>query len=134
MHRDPLAVAAEWRALAEAKKLSIRELIVEVTGRQSFIGTAAQVAEALNEFVQTDASDGFILAPHLTPGGLDEFADTVVPLLQERGVFRTEYEGETLRDHHGVGAPRPARRPATPPASTAAASAATSVDALSAGA
>ena len=43
--------------------------------------------------MQTDASDGFILVPHITPGGLDEFADTVVPLLQERGVFRTEYEG-----------------------------------------
>jgi alkanesulfonate monooxygenase SsuD/methylene tetrahydromethanopterin reductase-like flavin-dependent oxidoreductase (luciferase family) len=99
MYRDPLATAKQWRELAEAKSLSIRELIIEVTGRQSFIGTAAQVAESLNEFVQTDASDGFILAPHLTPGGIDEFADTVVPLLQERGVFRTEYEGDTLREH-----------------------------------
>jgi FMN-dependent oxidoreductase (nitrilotriacetate monooxygenase family) len=107
MNRDPLAVAAEWRALAEAKNLSIRELIIEVTGRQSFIGTPAGVAEAMNEFVQTDASDGFILVPHLTPGGLDQFADPVVPLLQERGVFRTEYQGETLRDHLGLGAPRP---------------------------
>ncbi|WP_042366347.1 NtaA/DmoA family FMN-dependent monooxygenase [Streptacidiphilus neutrinimicus] len=102
MHRDPLTVASEWRALADAKKLSIRDLIVEVTGRQSFIGTPAHVAEQLNEFVQTDASDGFILVPHLTPGGLDEFADRVVPLLQERGVFRTEYAGETLRDHLGL--------------------------------
>ena len=101
-HRDPLAVAAQWRALAEAKNLSIRELIIEVTGRQTFVGTPATVAEALNEFVQTDASDGFILVPHLTPGGLDDFADTVVPLLQERGVFRTEYEGATLRDHLGL--------------------------------
>ncbi|MFE0459887.1 NtaA/DmoA family FMN-dependent monooxygenase [Kitasatospora sp. NPDC058965] len=107
MHRDPLATAAEWRALAEAKNLSIRELVIEVTGRQTFIGTPAAVAEALNESVQTDAADGFILVPHLTPGGLDEFADTVVPLLQERGVFRTEYAGETLRDHLGLGAPRP---------------------------
>jgi FMN-dependent oxidoreductase (nitrilotriacetate monooxygenase family) len=102
MNRDPLAVAAQWRALAEAKNLSTRELIIEVTGRQSFIGTPAKVAESLNEFVQTDASDGFILAPHLTPGGLDDFADTVVPLLQERGVFRSEYEGTTLRDHLGL--------------------------------
>ncbi|MFD7729491.1 NtaA/DmoA family FMN-dependent monooxygenase [Kitasatospora phosalacinea] len=99
MNRDPLAVAREWRALAGAKNLSVRELVIEVTGRQSFIGTPARVAEELNRFVQEDASDGFILAPHLTPGGLDEFADTVVPLLQERGVFRTEYEGSTLREH-----------------------------------
>ncbi|MBN9620222.1 MAG: LLM class flavin-dependent oxidoreductase, partial [Actinobacteria bacterium] len=102
MHRDPLAVATEWRARAAADGLSIRELIVEVTGRQSFIGTPETVARTINEFVQADAADGFILVPHITPGGLDEFADTVVPLLQERGVFRTEYEGATLRDHLGL--------------------------------
>ncbi|WP_375500452.1 NtaA/DmoA family FMN-dependent monooxygenase [uncultured Jatrophihabitans sp.] len=102
MHRDPIATANEWRAKAEAEKLTTRELIVEVTGRQSFIGTAATVAETIDSFVQQDASDGFVLAPHITPGGLDEFADTVVPLLQERGSFRTEYEGTTLRDHLGL--------------------------------
>ncbi|MFJ1793089.1 NtaA/DmoA family FMN-dependent monooxygenase [Kitasatospora griseola] len=104
MTRDPLAVADEWRALAGTKRLSVRELIIEVTGRQSFIGTPARVAEEMNRFVQEDASDGFILAPHLTPTGLDEFADKVVPLLQERGVFRTEYRGATLRDHLGLAA------------------------------
>ncbi|MGX4734612.1 NtaA/DmoA family FMN-dependent monooxygenase [Kitasatospora griseola] len=104
MTRDPLAVANEWRALAATKRLSVRELIIEVTGRQSFIGTPARVAEEMNRFVQEDASDGFILAPHLTPTGLDEFADKVVPLLQERGVFRTEYRGDTLRDHLGLAA------------------------------
>ena len=49
-----------------------------------------------------DASDGFILVPHITPGGLDEFADAVVPLLQERGVFRAGYQGSTLREHLGL--------------------------------
>ncbi len=102
MYRDPLATAALWRAKAESEKLSIRELIVEVTGRQSFVGAPATVAETINSYVQADASDGFILVPHITPGGLDEFADTVVPLLQERGVFRTEYEGSTLREHLGI--------------------------------
>ncbi|GAA3059323.1 NtaA/DmoA family FMN-dependent monooxygenase [Pseudonocardia yunnanensis] len=108
-HRDPITTAREWRALAEEKGLSIRELMVQVTARQSFVGTPAQVADALDEFVQTDASDGFVLVPHITPGGLDEFADTVVPLLQERGVFRTEYEGTTLREHLGL-RPVPAAR------------------------
>ena len=107
MYRDPLATATEWRALADAKQLSIRELIIAVTARQSFIGTPAQVADAIDEFVQTDASDGFVLVPHITPGGLDEFADTVVPLLQERGSFRTEYEGTTLREHLGLSDARP---------------------------
>ncbi|WP_322761906.1 NtaA/DmoA family FMN-dependent monooxygenase [Frankia sp. Cr2] len=108
MFSDPLAVAKQWRELAEAKKLSIRELVIEVSGRQSFIGTPSTVAETINRFVQEDASDGFILVPHITPGGLDEFADTVVPLLQERGVFRSEYEGITLRDHLGL--PLPGRQ------------------------
>ncbi len=102
MFRDPIATANEWRARAEADKLSLRELVIEMTGRQSFIGTASTIAATINDFVQQDASDGFILVPHLTPGGLDEFAAKVVPLLQERGVFRSEYEGTTLREHLGL--------------------------------
>jgi FMN-dependent oxidoreductase (nitrilotriacetate monooxygenase family) len=102
MHRDPMATAQEWRAKAAAQNLSIRELIVEVTSRQSFVGSPATVATMINDFVQADASDGFILVPHITPGGLDEFADTVVPLLQERGQYRTEYAGTTLREHLGL--------------------------------
>jgi len=104
MYRDPLATSKEWRQLAEAKNLSIRELIIEVTGRQTFIGSPATVAATIDELVQADASDGFILVPHVTPGGLDEFADNVVPLLQERGSFRTEYTGTTLREHLGLDA------------------------------
>jgi FMN-dependent oxidoreductase (nitrilotriacetate monooxygenase family) len=106
--KDPRQTAAEWRELADAKGLSIRELMIEVTARQSFIGTPAQVAERIDTFVQSDAADGFILVPHVTPGGLDEFADTVVPILQERGHFRTDYTGPTLRDHLGLGPARPA--------------------------
>jgi FMN-dependent oxidoreductase (nitrilotriacetate monooxygenase family) len=109
MYRDPLATANEWRERAAAEKLTIRELIIEVTGRQSFIGTAQTVADTINEFVQTDASDGFILVPHITPGGLDAFADTVVPILQEKGVFRADYEGTTLRDHLGLAGPSATR-------------------------
>ena len=106
MYRDPLATAKQWRELAESKNLSIRELMIEVTARQTFIGSPRTVADSINDLVQADAADGFILVPHVTPGGLDEFADTVVPLLQERGVFRTEYTGATLRDHLGLGGDR----------------------------
>ena len=106
MYRDPIATARDWRARAQAGNLSIRELIIEVTGRQSFVGAPTTVAASINDFVQSDASDGFILVPHITPGGLDEFADTVVPLLQERGVYRTEYQGTTLREHLGLEASR----------------------------
>jgi FMN-dependent oxidoreductase (nitrilotriacetate monooxygenase family) len=101
-HRDPLATAEQWRELAEAKGLSIRDLAIHVSGKQTFIGSPETVAGAIDHAVQEDASDGVILVPHITPGGLDEFADKVVPLLQERGVFRTEYEGTTLRSHLGL--------------------------------
>ncbi|MEU8921022.1 LLM class flavin-dependent oxidoreductase [Kitasatospora sp. NPDC048545] len=102
---DPLAVARRWRAIAAEKRLTSRELVIEVTGRQSFVGSPATVAARIDHFVQNDAADGFILVPHLTPGGLDEFVDRVVPLLQERGVFRTDYTGPTLRDHLGLPVP-----------------------------
>ena len=84
-HGDPKAVAAAWRERAEAENLSIRELVIAVTSRQQFVGTPAQVADEIDLHVQADACDGFILVPHLTPHGLDDFVDRVVPLLQERG-------------------------------------------------
>ena len=86
-HGDPKAVAAAWRERAEAENLSIRELVIAVTSRQQFVGTPAQVADEIDLHVQSDACDGFILVPHLTPHGLDDFVDRVVPLLQERGSF-----------------------------------------------
>ncbi|MGA6205720.1 NtaA/DmoA family FMN-dependent monooxygenase [Nocardia testacea] len=105
--RDPRAVAEQWRARAEAENLTIRELIIEVTARQQFVGSPAEVAAEIDRYVQEDAADGFILVPHLTPAGLDEFVDTVIPELQDRGTYRTEYTGTTLRDHLGL--PHPHR-------------------------
>ncbi|ABW11454.1 putative FMNH2-utilizing oxygenase [Parafrankia sp. EAN1pec] len=102
MYEDRLATARRWREIAEAGKLTTRELVIEVSGRQAFVGSPATVADTINRFVQARAADGFILVPHITPAGLDEFADTVVPLLQERGVFRADYTGTTLRDHLGL--------------------------------
>ena len=109
--RSPVAGCATTRirsrsrrsggAIAEAKNLSIRELVIEVTARSSFVGTRATVASKINDYVQADAADGYILVPHLTPHGSTDFVDDVVPLLQERGVFRADYDGPTL--------PRPPR-------------------------
>ena len=90
---------------------------LHTTGEEAFTarhwaGLVREAEEAKLDFVTfddslggrpgLDAADGFILVPHVTPGGLDEFADTVVPLLQERGVFRADYTGPTLRDHLGI--------------------------------
>jgi FMN-dependent oxidoreductase (nitrilotriacetate monooxygenase family) len=103
-HGDPVAVARRYRERAESENLSIRELVIAVTSRQQFVGTAAHIADEIDQYIQADACDGFILVPHLTPHGLDEFVGRVVPLLQERGAFRTEYTGETLRQHLGLSA------------------------------
>ena len=104
-HGDRLEQAERWRAISQAKGLSTRETIVEVTGRQSFIGSAETIADTIDTYVQNDAADGYILVSHITPGGLAPFVDHVVPLLQERGVFRTAYEGTTLRENLGLREP-----------------------------
>ncbi|MCU1365158.1 MAG: F420-dependent methylene-tetrahydromethanopterin reductase [Ilumatobacteraceae bacterium] len=104
--QDSQSVAEKWRHIAETKHLSIRELIIEVTTRSAFVGSPKEVAHLINDHVQGDAADGYILVPHITPHGLDEFVDKVVPELQDLGVFRTEYEGTTLRDHLGLARPR----------------------------
>ena len=101
-HGDPIEVARSYRERAQAENLSIRELVIAVTSRQQFVGTADQIAAEIDQYIQADACDGFILVPHLTPHGLDDFVDHVVPLLQERAGFRTEYRGHTLRDHLGL--------------------------------
>ncbi|MCW2661507.1 MAG: FMNH2-utilizing oxygenase [Mycobacterium sp.] len=101
-HGDPVAVARGYRERAEAENLSIRELVIAVTSRQQFVGTPNSIADEIDTYIQADACDGFILVPHLTPHGLDEFVDRVVPLLQERGAFRTGYTGETLRENLGL--------------------------------
>ncbi|MDQ0585402.1 NtaA/DmoA family FMN-dependent monooxygenase [Streptomyces rishiriensis] len=103
--------ARRWRKLAEERGLSIRELIIEVGGGQTFVGSPRTVADAIDHFVQSDGADGFVFVPHLTPGGLDDLVDRVVPLLQEKGVFRQEYTGTTLRDHLGLNAPARDTRP-----------------------
>ena len=66
------------------------------------------IADQMEEWLVTDACDGFnVMFPYL-PGGLDDFVDMVVPELQRRGLFRTEYEGRTLRENLGL--PRPENR------------------------
>ncbi|EHM28060.1 NtaA/DmoA family FMN-dependent monooxygenase [Streptomyces anulatus] len=97
--RDRAATARQWRRLAAERSLSIRELVIEVGGRPTFVGSPRTVADAIDHFVQTEGADGFVLVPHLIPGGLDDVVDRVVPLLQEKGSFRADYTGTTLRNH-----------------------------------
>ena len=101
---DRLKTANEWRALAERENLSLRQLVIRVTGRKQFVGTPDAVALEIERHVQENAADGFVFAPHLTPGGFDGFVDKVVPVLQDRGVLRRDYAEPTLRGHLGLAA------------------------------
>ena len=74
----------------------------------AMVGTAQTIADEMEEWLETEGSDGFtVMFPYL-PGGLDDFVQKVVPELQRRDLFRREYEGTTLRDHLGL--PRPKNR------------------------
>lgn len=99
---DRIDTARAWRELADRDKLSIRDLIIKVTARQEFVGTPQTIADEINTYVQADAADGFVFAPHLTPGGFDEFVEKVIPILQDKGVYREEYSTSTLKGNLGL--------------------------------
>lgn len=96
--------------LARKEGLTVRQLAQRLGGHGglAFVGTARSIADDMQEWLETEASDGFnIMFPWL-PGGLDAFVEGVVPELQRRGIFRREYEGSTLRENLGL--PRPENR------------------------
>jgi FMN-dependent oxidoreductase (nitrilotriacetate monooxygenase family) len=100
--------------LAKKDKLSMRAIAQVVAGARAKMvvkGTPKQIADHMEQWYVEEAADGFnIMPPHL-PGSLNDFAELVIPELQRRGLFRTEYTGRTLREHLGL--PRPPSRYAT---------------------
>ena len=104
--------------IARTRNLTLRQLALDVAasgyGHWAVCGTPSQIADQMQERFEGGAADGFNLMPATFPGGLEDFCTLVVPELQRRGLFRTEYTGTTLRDHLGL--QRPPRR-TTPSAS-----------------
>ena len=97
--------------MARRDNMTVRQLAQYVGGSfgvLEMIGTPAMIADEMEEWLMTEACDGFnVMFPYL-PGGLDDFVDRVVPELQRRELFRREYEGTTLRENLGL--PRPKNR------------------------
>lgn len=98
--------------LARRENLTVRQLLRRLgggRGHRVFAGTPEQVADQIELWFTTGASDGFNVMPATLPDTLTDFVDQVVPILQRRGLFRTEYTGSTLREHYGLPVPADAR-------------------------
>jgi FMN-dependent oxidoreductase (nitrilotriacetate monooxygenase family) len=95
--------------LARRDNLTIRQLAQHVAatrgGSQSLVGSPVQIADEMERYFRNGAADGFVIAPAYLPGGLDKFIALVLPILQQRGLFRRDYEGTTLRQHLGLPQP-----------------------------
>jgi FMN-dependent oxidoreductase (nitrilotriacetate monooxygenase family) len=102
--------------LARRENLTIRDLYLRIAGARGhwqLVGTATKIADQLEERFQNYGADGFNIMSPILPSGLTDFIELVLPELRRRNLFRTEYEGRTLRDHLGLKRPANAVRPAT---------------------
>jgi alkanesulfonate monooxygenase SsuD/methylene tetrahydromethanopterin reductase-like flavin-dependent oxidoreductase (luciferase family) len=94
--------------LVRRKKPTLRQLLAILAGARghnTFAGTPEQVADFMAQWINDGAADGFNIMPPVLPAMLEVFIAEVIPLLQRRGLFRTAYEGNTLRAHYGLAAP-----------------------------
>jgi alkanesulfonate monooxygenase len=96
--------------LAREEGLTVRQLAQRLGGRAglAMVGTPQTIADEMQDWLESEASDGFTIQFSHLPGGLDDFCEKVVPELQRRGLFRRAYEGRTLRENLGL--PRPQNR------------------------
>jgi FMN-dependent oxidoreductase (nitrilotriacetate monooxygenase family) len=109
--KAPTSTGERVFAIARAEALTLRQIaerFAVLPGQLEFTGTPEQLAALIEEWFRAGAAEGFTLLPTVLPRELETFVDHVIPLLQARGLFRTEYRGSTLRDHFGLA--RPANR------------------------
>jgi FMN-dependent oxidoreductase (nitrilotriacetate monooxygenase family) len=95
--------------LVRRDKLTLRQLLGYLAGARGHYvsaGTPEQIADFIEDWFHDGAADGFNIMPPLLPAQLDAFSAEVIPILQRRGLFRTEYEGTTLREHYGLPWPK----------------------------
>ena len=93
------------RQIADENNFTIRQLyqwVASARGHFTIVGTPETIVDTLQEWFENEAADGFNILPPWLPTGLDDFVDLVIPELQRRGLFRTAYEGKTLRENLGL--------------------------------
>jgi FMN-dependent oxidoreductase (nitrilotriacetate monooxygenase family) len=98
-------------SLVRREKPTLRQLLASLAGARghfTLAGTSEQIADLIEDWVTGGAADGFNIMPPVLPQMLDVFSAEVIPLLQRRGLFRTEYTGQTLREHYGLAWPESA--------------------------
>lgn len=97
-------------ALARRENLTVRQLaqLMGGFGGLEIVGTADEIADTMQSWLETGAADGFNIMFPTVPAGLDDFVTLVIPELRRRGIYRNDYAGTTLRDHLGL--PRPENR------------------------
>lgn len=95
----------KWEQQAREQNLTVRQVADLIMPRTPLVGSPVQVADHFQKWQEAEASDGFLLSPALFPNDLEDFVNLVVPELQSRGLFRTEYTGATLRENLGVARP-----------------------------
>lgn len=102
--QDIRSISERLRARVRRDQPTIRQFSQQVAGMGGLnvIGTADEVADVMQAWFEQGACDGFNITPPTLPGGCDEFVEMVIPVLQARGLFRTAYEGATLREHLGL--------------------------------
>jgi alkanesulfonate monooxygenase SsuD/methylene tetrahydromethanopterin reductase-like flavin-dependent oxidoreductase (luciferase family) len=94
--------------LVRREQPTLRQLLARLAGARghhTYAGTPEQVADLMEDWFTDGAADGFNVMPPVLPAMLEVFIAEVIPLLQRRGLFRTAYEGKTLRAHYGLAAP-----------------------------
>jgi alkanesulfonate monooxygenase len=94
--------------LAQREKLTLRQIYERLAGARGHrvvVGSAQEIADEIESWFRNEAADGFNIMPPVLPESLNDFVDLVIPELQRRGLFRTEYEGGTLRENLGLARP-----------------------------
>ncbi|HWL28713.1 MAG TPA: LLM class flavin-dependent oxidoreductase, partial [Burkholderiaceae bacterium] len=94
--------------IIQTERPTVRQLLGRLAaggGHCTMVGTPEQIADRMQAWFENEGADGFNLMPPSLPGGIEDFVDQVVPVLQERGLFRRDYESDTLRGHLGLQRP-----------------------------